>query len=124
MTILDETLHEEENDKTRTEGHDKRTDGTKIGGEMGQGGERRHTYSAAVIDGFKRTCTIYVERLFSQEDGYKIEQGEGRSSLFTGSKNRACDRESRADHGKRKLRVHTGTRRDEQRRQGRDNSDS
>ena len=31
MIILDETLHEEESDKTRKEGHDKRTDGTKIG---------------------------------------------------------------------------------------------
>ena len=49
---------------------------------------------------------------------------DGRSSLFTGSKNRACDGESRDDHGKRKWRVHTGTRRDEQHGQGRNNSDS
>ena len=27
--------------------------------------------------------------------------------MFTGSKNRACDRESRADHGKRKWRDHS-----------------
>ena len=39
--------------------------------------------------------------------------------MFTGSKNRACDGESRADHGKRIWRVHTSTRRDEQHRQGR-----
>ena len=58
MIILDETLHEEE---SRKEGHDKRTDATKIGGEMGQDGERRNTYSAAVIDGFKRTSAVYVE---------------------------------------------------------------
>ena len=57
MTILDKTLHEEE---SRKEAHEKRTDGTKIGGEMGQDGERRKTYSAAVIDGYKRTSTIYV----------------------------------------------------------------
>ena len=57
MIILDETQHEEE---SRKEGHDKRTDGTKIGGEMGQDGERRNTYSAAVIDGCRRTSTIYV----------------------------------------------------------------
>ena len=44
----------------RKEGHDKRTDGTKIGGEMGQDGERRTSYSAAVIDGCERTSTIYV----------------------------------------------------------------
>ena len=57
MIILDETLHEEEN---RKEGHEKRTDGTKIGRKMGQDGERRNTYSAAVIDGCERISTIYV----------------------------------------------------------------
>ena len=57
MIILDETQHEEE---SRKEGHDKRTDGTKIGGEMGHDGERRKSYSAAVIDGCERTSTIYV----------------------------------------------------------------
>ena len=55
--ILDETLHEEE---SRKDAHEKRTDGTKIGGEMGLDGERRKTYSAAVIDGCKITSTIYV----------------------------------------------------------------
>ena len=57
MIILDEILHEEE---SRKDAHEKRTDGTKIGGEMGLDGERRKTYSAAVIDGCKRTSTIYV----------------------------------------------------------------
>ena len=41
MIILDETLQEEECDTTRKEGHETRTDGTKIGGEMGQDGERK-----------------------------------------------------------------------------------
>ena len=41
MIIIDETLYEEESDTTRKEGHEKRTDGTKIRGEMGQDGERR-----------------------------------------------------------------------------------
>ena len=36
------------------------TDGTKIGGEMGQDVKRRMTYSSAVIDGFKINSTIYV----------------------------------------------------------------
>ena len=57
MIILDETQQE---DDSRKEGHDKRTAGTKIGGEMGQDGERRNTYSTAVIDGCERTSTIYV----------------------------------------------------------------
>ena len=123
MIILDETLQEEDSD-TRKEGQGKGTDGTKMGGgEMGQHGERRKTYSAAVIDGFKRNSTIYVgDSIVRKTD--TIEQGGGRSSLFTGSKNRACDGESRADHGKRIWRVHTSTRRDEQHGQGRNNSDS
>ena len=35
----------------------------------------------------------FCGRLYSSEDRYKIEQGGGRSSVFTGSKDRACDRE-------------------------------
>ena len=50
----------EENATARKEGYGKKTDGTKIGGEMGQDGERRKTYSAAVIEGFKRNSAIYV----------------------------------------------------------------
>ena len=38
--------------------------------------------------------------------------------MFTGSKARACDIESREDHGKRKGRNHSGSRRDEQCGQG------
>ena len=60
MIIIDETLQEEESDTTRKEGHEKSTDGTKIGGEMRQDGERRKKYSATVIDGIKRNSTIYL----------------------------------------------------------------
>ena len=49
---------------------------------------------------------------------------KGHCIFFIGSKNRACDVESRADHGMRKWRDHTSTRRDEQRRQRRNNIDS
>ena len=75
-------------DTTRKDGHDKRTGGTKIVGEMGQDGERRNTHSAAVIEGLKRNSTIYVGDSVVRST-YTIEQGGGRSSLFTGSKNRA-----------------------------------
>ena len=44
MNIIDETRQEEESDTTRKEGPEKRTNGTQIGGEMGQGGERRNKY--------------------------------------------------------------------------------
>ena len=60
MIIIDETLHKEKIDTTRKEGHGKSTDGTNIGGEKGQDGERRMPHSAAVIDGIKRNSTIYV----------------------------------------------------------------
>ena len=40
MIIIDETRQEEESDTDRKEGHEQRTDGTKIGSEMGQDGER------------------------------------------------------------------------------------
>ncbi len=59
LIIIYETLQEEESDTTRKEGHEKRTDGTKIGGQMGQDGERRMKYSAAVIDGIKRKSRIF-----------------------------------------------------------------
>ena len=122
MVILDTTAEEEESGATK-KGQEDSTEENRIGGWIGQEGERRKSYSAAVIDGIKRNSRIYVGD-YSSEDRYKIEQGEGRSSLFTGSKNRACDGESRADHGKRIWRVHTGTRRDEPHGQGRNNSDS
>ena len=48
MIIIDETRQEEESDTERKERHE------KIGGEMGQDGERRNKYPAAVIDGIKR----------------------------------------------------------------------
>ena len=43
--------------------------------------------------------------------------------MFTGSKDRSCDRESREDHGMRKGRNHSSSRMDEQRGQGGDNGD-
>ena len=53
MMILDETVQEEGCDRTRKEGQEKSTDGTKIREEMRQDGGRRKTYSAAVIGGIK-----------------------------------------------------------------------
>ena len=58
MMIMGETLQEEESETTRKEGHEKNTHVTKIGREKGQDGERRKSYSAAVIDGIKRSLMI------------------------------------------------------------------
>ena len=73
MIILDENLHDEE---SRKEGHYKRTDGTKIVGEMGQDGERRNTYSAAVIDGGKRTSTIYAGDSIVRKTDTRLSKGK------------------------------------------------
>ena len=117
MIIIDETLQEEDSDTTRKEG--KGTDGTKIGGEMGQAGERGKTYSAAVIGGFKRNCTIYVGDYIVRKSDTRLSKCKDVVVCLPGARI-----ESRADHGKSKWSVHTVTHRDEQRRQGRDNSDS
>ena len=42
---------------------------------MGQDGERRKTYSAAVIDGFKRTSTIYVGDSIVSKTGKILRKG-------------------------------------------------
>ena len=55
MVILDTTPEEQENDATK-KGQENSTEETRIGQE----GERRKSYSAAVIDGMKRNTTIYV----------------------------------------------------------------
>ena len=60
MMIVDETVQEDGCDKTRKEGQEKNTDGTKIGGEMAHGGEIKKTYSVAVIDRIKKNTRIYV----------------------------------------------------------------
>ena len=73
MIILHDTLHEEESGK---EGHDKRTDGTNIGEEKGEDGDRRKTYSAAVIDGCERTSTIYVGDYIVRKTDTRLGKGK------------------------------------------------
>ena len=120
MIILDETLHEEE---SRKEAHEMMTDRTKIGGEMGLDGEKRKTYSAAVIDGCKRTSTIYVGDSIVRKTDTRLSKGQDVVVCLPGARIEHVT-ESREDHGKRKGRNHSGSRRDEQRGQGRNNGDS
>ena len=58
MVILDTTA-EEESSATK-KGQENSTEENQIGGWVGQEGERRKSYSAAVIDGIKRNSRIYV----------------------------------------------------------------
>ena len=60
----------------RKEGHEKRTDGTNIGREMGQHGARRKTYSAAVIDGIKRNSAIYVGDYIVRKTDTRLSKGK------------------------------------------------
>ena len=76
MIIIDETLQEEDIDTTRKEGHGKGTDGTKIGGDMRQDGERRKRYSEAVTDGFKRNSTIYVGNSIVRKTDTTLSKGK------------------------------------------------
>ena len=59
IVILDTTAEEEESSATK-KGQDTSTEENQIGGWDGQEGERRKSYSAAVIDGIKRNSRIYV----------------------------------------------------------------
>ena len=53
VVILDTTAQEQESGATK-KGQEDSTEGNRIGGWIGQEGERRKSYSAAVIDGIKR----------------------------------------------------------------------
>ena len=57
VVILDTTAEEQERDATK-KGQGNSTEDNRIGGRIGQEGERRKSYSAAVIDGIKRNTTI------------------------------------------------------------------
>ena len=74
--ISDVTRQEEESATARKEGYGKKTDGTKIGGEIRQDGERRNMYSAAVIEGFKRNSAIYVGDSIVRKTYTRLNKGE------------------------------------------------
>ena len=76
MIIMDETIQEEGCDRTRKEVQGKSTDGTKIGGEKRQEGERRKKYSAAVMEGMKRSATTYVGDSIVRKTDARLNKGE------------------------------------------------
>ena len=57
VVILDTTTEEEESGDTN-KGQEDSTEENRIGGWIGQEGERRKSYSAAVVDGIKRNSRI------------------------------------------------------------------
>ena len=75
MVILDTTAGEEENDDTK-KGQVNSTEENRIGGRIGQEGERRKSYSAAVIDGKKRNDRIYVGDSIMRKTDSRLSKGE------------------------------------------------
>ena len=75
VVILDTTAEEEESDATK-KGQENSTEDNQIGGRIGQEGERRKSYSAAVIDGIKRNATIYVGDSIIRKTDSRLSKGE------------------------------------------------
>ena len=75
MVILDTTAEEEESSATK-KGQEDSAEENQIGGWVGQEGERRKSYSAAVIDGIKRTSRIYVGDSIVRKTDTRLSKGE------------------------------------------------
>ena len=71
VVILDTTAEEQESDATK-KGQENSTEENRIGQE----GERRKSYSAAVIDGIKRNSTIYVGDSIIRKTDSILSKGE------------------------------------------------
>ena len=74
MVILDTTAEEEESDATK-KGQENSTEDNRIGGRIGQEGERRKSYSAAVIDDIKRNTRIYVGDSIIRKTDSRLSKG-------------------------------------------------
>ena len=75
MIILDTTAEEEESDASK-KGQENSTEENQIGGWIGQEGERKKSYSAAVIDGIKRNSRIYVGDSIVRKTDTRLSKGE------------------------------------------------
>ena len=75
MITLDTTAEEEESDATK-KGQENSTEENQIGGWIGQEGERRKSYSAAVIDGIERNSRIYVGDSIVRKTDTRLSKGE------------------------------------------------
>ena len=75
VVILDTTAEEQERDATK-KGQGNSTEDNRIGGRIGQEGERRKSYSAAVIDGIKINTTICVGDYIIRKTDSRMSKGE------------------------------------------------
>ena len=74
VVIIDTTAEEEESGATK-KGQEDSTEENRIGGWIGQEGERRKSYSAAVTDGTKRNSRIYVGDSIVQKTDTRLSMG-------------------------------------------------
>ena len=81
VVILDTTAEEQESDATK-KGQENNTEETRIGQE----GERRKSYSAAVRDGIKRNTTIYVGDSIIRKTDSRLSKGEDIVVFLPGSR--------------------------------------
>ena len=75
MVILNTTAEEEESDATK-KGQENSTEENRIGGRIGQEGERRKSYSTAVINGIKRNTKICVGDSIIRKTDSRLSKGE------------------------------------------------
>ena len=75
MVILDTTAEEQKRYATK-KGQGNSTEDNRIGGRIAQEGERRWSYSAAVIDGIKINTTIYVGDSIIRKTDSRLNKGE------------------------------------------------
>ena len=75
VVILDTIAEEEESGATKKRQEDS-TEENRIAGWTGQEGERRKSYSAAVIDGIKRNSRIYVGYSIVRKTDTILRKGE------------------------------------------------
>ena len=81
VAILDTTTEEQESDATK-KGQENSTEENRIGQE----GERRKSYSAAVKDGIKRNTTIYVGDSIIRKTDTRLSKGEDVVVCFPGAR--------------------------------------
>ena len=126
MIIVDETLQEEESGTTSKEGQEKRTDGTNSGRVMGQDGERRKKYSAAVIDVIKSNWTIYVGNSVVRKTDSTLNNDEDIVVCLPGGRNEHVTERVQRIMGRENggtLHVHIGTNSAQKKRNNSDSDD-
>ena len=83
--IIDKTEEEEESSATE-KGKENSTEENRIGGWIGQEGERRKSYSAAVIEGIMRKSGICVGDSIVRKTDSRLSKGEDVVDCLPGSR--------------------------------------